>query len=59
MGLAGSKERIDCGKTIGTFVDKDTGLSVPTTKGIIHYGKDSAHIVSARQQSGDYYGKQL
>ena len=57
MGLAGSKERIDCGKTIGTFVDKDTGLSVPTTKGIIHYGKHRAHIVSARQQSGDYYGK--
>ncbi|MGA4363869.1 polymorphic toxin type 50 domain-containing protein, partial [Pantoea ananatis] len=48
VGLAGSKERIDFGKAIGTFVDKDTGLSVPTTKGIVHYGKDGAHIVPAR-----------
>ncbi|NYB29778.1 polymorphic toxin type 50 domain-containing protein [Pantoea agglomerans] len=36
------------GKAIGTFVDKDTGLSLPTTKGIVHYGKDDAHIVPAR-----------
>ncbi|MEL4013208.1 hemagglutinin repeat-containing protein [Dryocola clanedunensis] len=48
VGLAGSKERIDFGKVIGTFVDKDTGLSLPTTKGIVHYGKDGAHIVPAR-----------
>ncbi|EGV2902352.1 hypothetical protein JF527_005115, partial [Salmonella enterica] len=48
VGLAGSKERIDFGKPIGNFVDKDTGLSVPTTKGIVHYGKDGAHIVPAR-----------
>ncbi|MBN1089203.1 polymorphic toxin type 50 domain-containing protein [Pantoea sp. 1B4] len=48
VGLAGSKERIDFGKAIGTFVDKDTGLSVSTTKGIVHYGKDGAHIVPAR-----------
>ncbi|MDU5634688.1 polymorphic toxin type 50 domain-containing protein [Kluyvera cryocrescens] len=48
VGLAGSKERIDFGKPIGNFVDRDTGLSVPTTKGIVHYGKDGAHIVPAR-----------
>ncbi|WP_208642061.1 polymorphic toxin type 50 domain-containing protein, partial [Citrobacter gillenii] len=48
VGLAGSKERIDFGKPIGNFVDKDTGLTVPTTKGIVHYGKDGAHIVPAR-----------
>lgn len=48
VGLAGSKERIDFGKPIGKFVDKDIGLSVPTTKGIVHYGKDGANIVPAR-----------
>ncbi|MDK2632979.1 hemagglutinin repeat-containing protein [Pantoea stewartii subsp. indologenes] len=48
VGLAGSKERIDFGTAIGNYVDKDTGLSVPTTKGIVHYGKDGAHIVPAR-----------
>ena len=48
VGLAGSKERIDFSKPIGNFVDRDTGLSVPTTKGIVHYGKDGAHIVPAR-----------
>lgn len=48
VGLAGSKERVNFGKVIGNYVDKDTGLSVPTTKGIVHYGKDGAHIVPAR-----------
>ncbi|WP_375123954.1 polymorphic toxin type 50 domain-containing protein [Pantoea sp. CS_6] len=48
MGLAGSKERIDFVKTIGTFVDKATGLSVPTPKGIVHYDKDCVHTVPAR-----------
>ncbi|MFU0933431.1 polymorphic toxin type 50 domain-containing protein [Kluyvera cryocrescens] len=38
----------DFGKPIGNFVDRNTGLSVPTTKGIVHYGKDGAHIVPAR-----------
>ncbi|MGU3414954.1 hemagglutinin repeat-containing protein [Enterobacteriaceae bacterium C34A] len=48
VGLAGSKERVNFGKVIGNYVDKDTGLSMPTTKGIVHYGKDGAHIVPAR-----------
>lgn len=48
VGQAGSKERVDFGKVIGNYVDKDTGTSLPTTKGIVHYGKDGAHIVPAR-----------
>ena len=47
VGLPGSKERIDFGETIGTYVDK-AGNSSPTTKGIVHYGKQGAHIVPAR-----------
>lgn len=48
VGLAGSRERIDFGKPIGNFVDRDTALSVPTTKGIVHNGKGGVHIVPAR-----------
>jgi len=41
-GKPGFKERVDFGETIGTIGGK------PTTKGIIHYSKDGAHIVPAR-----------
>lgn len=41
-------ERVDFGKTIGNYVDPDTGTKYPTTVGIIHYSKSGTHIVSAR-----------
>jgi RHS repeat-associated protein len=47
VGLPGSKERVDFGKNIGTYVDP-AGNSSPTTNGIIHYGKNGIHIVPSR-----------
>jgi filamentous hemagglutinin len=47
VGTPGSKERVNFGQVIGNYVDK-SGNSVPTTNGIIHYGKDGIHIVPAR-----------
>ncbi|HDR8261976.1 TPA: transposase [Bacillus cereus] len=41
----GKKERVDFGKTIGKYYDRDTGEYLETTRGMIHYGKDGAHIV--------------
>ncbi|GIO91380.1 hypothetical protein J31TS3_26070 [Paenibacillus lactis] len=41
----GNKERVDFGKPIGKYYDSDTGEYLETTRGIIHYGKDGAHIV--------------
>ncbi|MDA1850416.1 polymorphic toxin type 50 domain-containing protein, partial [Bacillus cereus] len=41
----GKKERVDFGKTIGEYYDRDTGEYLETTRGMIHYGKDGAHIV--------------
>ncbi|MEC1232966.1 polymorphic toxin type 50 domain-containing protein, partial [Bacillus paralicheniformis] len=41
----GVKERVDFGKVIGKFYDKDTGKYVETTRGLIHYSKNGAHIV--------------
>ncbi|XCH21864.1 polymorphic toxin type 50 domain-containing protein [Bacillus cereus group sp. MS39] len=40
-----NKERVDFGKTIGKYYDRDTGEYLETTRGMIHYGKDGAHIV--------------
>ena len=42
-----NKERVDFGKTIGIFVDQNTGKRIPTTVGIIHYSKSGTHIVPA------------
>lgn len=39
------KERVDFGKPIGKYYDGDTGEYLETTRGMIHYGKDGAHIV--------------
>jgi filamentous hemagglutinin len=47
IGTPGSKERIDFGEKIGTYID-EAGNSSPTTKGILHYGKKGIHIVPAR-----------
>ena len=41
------KERIEFGQPIGKYYDRNTGEYIETTKGIIHYGKDGAHIVPA------------
>ncbi len=43
-----NKERVDFGEIIGKYVDPVTGEAVETTKGIIHYSKNGAHIVPAR-----------
>lgn len=48
VGQPGSKERFDTGgEVIGVFRHQD-GRSAPTTRGMIHYGKDGAHVVPAR-----------
>ncbi|EKN3850468.1 polymorphic toxin type 50 domain-containing protein, partial [Yersinia enterocolitica] len=38
--IPGSKERINYGQVIGNYIDPQTGISTPTTKGIVHYGKN-------------------
>ncbi|MFV0465273.1 MAG: polymorphic toxin type 50 domain-containing protein, partial [Lachnospiraceae bacterium] len=43
-----NKERVDFGNVIGKYVNPETGEAVDTTVGIIHYGKNGAHIVPAR-----------
>ncbi|MED3735888.1 polymorphic toxin type 50 domain-containing protein, partial [Virgibacillus pantothenticus] len=43
-----NKERIDFGEPIGKYYDRKTGEYRETTKGLIHYGKDGAHIVPSR-----------
>jgi filamentous hemagglutinin len=48
IGIPGSKERINYGKVIGNYIDPQTGVSTPTTNGIVHYGKNGVHIVPAR-----------
>lgn len=46
VGQAGSKEVFDAGRIIGTYRTQ-AGLSAPTTRGMIHYSNDGAHIVPA------------
>ncbi|MEK4380162.1 T7SS effector LXG polymorphic toxin [Bacillus sp. FSL R5-0434] len=46
--LKNGRERVDFGKPIGKYYDRNTGEYVETTKGLIHYGKDGAHIVPSR-----------
>ena len=40
--------RVDFGEVIGECVDQTTSKAVPTTKAIIHMGKDGAHIVPTK-----------
>lgn len=47
VGEAGSKERVDFGQPIGTYVDQ-FGNASDTTNGIIHYGSNGMHVVPAR-----------
>jgi hypothetical protein len=45
-GQPGFRERVDFGEVIGDFVkDGVATVATPTTKGIIHYGKEGIHIV--------------
>ena len=46
--ISENKERVDFGKVIGKYVDPNTGNMIDTTKGIITYSKDGAHIIPAR-----------
>ena len=39
------KERFDFGRIIGIYVNPETKEELPTTRGIIHYSKNGAHIV--------------
>jgi soluble cytochrome b562 len=43
-----NKEMVDFGKTIGDYVDINTGEALKTTRGIIHYSKKGVHIVPAK-----------
>jgi len=43
-----NKERVDFGKIIGKYYDTENNKFIETTIGIIHYGKNGAHIVPAR-----------
>lgn len=45
------KELVDFGENIGVWKDKYNTLSLPTTKGTIHYSKDGAHIIPAHPKS--------
>ncbi|OKH50474.1 hypothetical protein NIES2101_19265 [Calothrix sp. HK-06] len=48
QGQPGFRERVDFGEIIGNYVDPETGVKTPTTKGIIHYSKSGVHIVPAK-----------
>ncbi len=48
IGTPGSKERINYGNIIGNYIGPQTGVSTPTTNGIVHYGKNGVHVVPAR-----------
>ena len=47
LGQPGYRERVDFQEIIGHFIEEETKLELPTTKGIIHYSKKGAHIVPA------------
>jgi Domain of unknown function (DUF4157)/Bacterial toxin 50 len=48
-GSPGFKERVDFGKVIGIYIDEDSAVRLPTTKGIITYdNKGGIHIIPAR-----------
>jgi filamentous hemagglutinin len=48
VGLPGSKERVNFGEVVGVWKSIDGKMSRVTTNGVIHFGKDSAHIVPSR-----------
>ncbi|MCH5185003.1 MAG: hypothetical protein J1F64_02645 [Oscillospiraceae bacterium] len=48
INIGKNRERVDFGQVIGLYIDPETGISMETTVGTIHYGKKGAHIVPAR-----------
>ena len=42
------RERVDCGKTIGTYVNPETGARLPTSMVIIVYSQRGAHFFPSR-----------
>lgn len=45
-----NKESVNFHEVIGTYVSKEETIRIPTTRGIIHYGKQGCHIVPARPE---------
>lgn len=54
-GIAGYKETVDFKEHIGIWKSKDGSLSLPTTRGTIHYSKKGAHIVPANPIENIHY----
>lgn len=48
LGEAGFKERVDFGEIVGYYVNAENGVKIPTSKAIIHYSKNGAHIVPSK-----------
>jgi hypothetical protein len=49
IGQPGSKERVDFGSVIGSYLSPGTGKAVPISKGVIVYDRrGNAHIIPAR-----------
>lgn len=51
--VSDNKERVNFGKVIGNYVDPSTGVSMPTTVGMIHYSKTGTHIVPVRPKNNN------
>lgn len=49
-GSPGYKELVDFEEHIGIWKSRDGKISLPTTRGTIHYAKDGAHIVPAHPE---------
>ena len=47
-GTAGYREVVDFSEHIGIWKNKENTLSLPTTRGTIHYSKEGVHIVPAQ-----------
>ena len=43
--LSPTRERVDFGRTIGKYLDEDTGESSDTSIRIIHYAQGDIHVV--------------
>jgi RHS repeat-associated protein len=48
QGIDAVKTRVNFGKTIGNYVNPQTGVATPTTNGIVINSKTGVHIVPAR-----------
>ena len=52
-----NREVVDFGVNIGFFTDPRTGVTVPTSRGTIHYAKAGAHVVPTAPRSPSRQGK--